>query len=155
VYYKFGYAASRATLNMLYKVSVDYEALDALDELPRDAVVSLPGEPPVKRRLRAARLCWRRRLDLATPWANGPRAFPLEYVFQGVRLVLHSSTVSRAAATITVLEQYVQLITRNGVTQGVFPEGGLTRDGRLRTGKVGSSTTCWVSRATRTSNGDW
>src|SRR5678815_1543038 len=38
-YYKFGYAASRATLNVLYKVSVDYEALGELDELPRDAVV--------------------------------------------------------------------------------------------------------------------
>jgi glycerol-3-phosphate O-acyltransferase len=38
-YYKFGYAASRATLNMLYKVSVDYQALDELDQLPRDAVV--------------------------------------------------------------------------------------------------------------------
>jgi glycerol-3-phosphate O-acyltransferase len=37
----------------------------------------------------------------------------------------------------TVLEQYVRLITRNGVTQGIFPEGGLTRDGRIRAGKVG------------------
>jgi glycerol-3-phosphate O-acyltransferase len=36
-----------------------------------------------------------------------------------------------------VLERYVQLITRNGVTQGVFPEGGLTRDGRLRPPKLG------------------
>ena len=31
----------------------------------------------------------------------------------------------------------MQLITRNGVTQGIFPEGGLTRDGRLRAAKVG------------------
>lgn len=29
------------------------------------------------------------------------------------------------------------LITRNGVTQGVFPEGGLSRDGALRPGKIG------------------
>jgi glycerol-3-phosphate O-acyltransferase len=36
-----------------------------------------------------------------------------------------------------VLERYVQLITRNGVTQGIFPEGGLTRDGALRPAKVG------------------
>jgi glycerol-3-phosphate O-acyltransferase len=36
-----------------------------------------------------------------------------------------------------VLERYVQLITRNGVTQGIFPEGGLTRDGRLQPAKVG------------------
>jgi glycerol-3-phosphate O-acyltransferase len=36
-----------------------------------------------------------------------------------------------------VLEQYVRLITREGVTQGIFPEGGLTRDGRFRPGKIG------------------
>ena len=36
-----------------------------------------------------------------------------------------------------VLERYVQLITRNGVTQGIFPEGGLTRDGKLRPPKIG------------------
>ena len=36
-----------------------------------------------------------------------------------------------------VLERYVQLITRNGVTQGIFLEGGLTRDGRFREPKLG------------------
>jgi glycerol-3-phosphate O-acyltransferase len=36
-----------------------------------------------------------------------------------------------------VLERYVQLITANGVTQGIFPEGGLTRDGKLRPPKLG------------------
>ena len=37
----------------------------------------------------------------------------------------------------TVLRRYLQLITRHGVTQGIFPEGGLTRDGALRAPKVG------------------
>jgi glycerol-3-phosphate O-acyltransferase len=37
----------------------------------------------------------------------------------------------------TVLERYVQLITRNGVTQGVFIEGGLSRDGAFRPPKLG------------------
>jgi 1-acyl-sn-glycerol-3-phosphate acyltransferase len=36
-----------------------------------------------------------------------------------------------------VLRRYLQLITRRGVTQGIFPEGGLTRDGALRAPKVG------------------
>jgi glycerol-3-phosphate O-acyltransferase len=36
-----------------------------------------------------------------------------------------------------VLERYVQLITREGVTQGIFLEGGLTRDGRLQSPKIG------------------
>src|SRR4051812_16420800 len=37
----------------------------------------------------------------------------------------------------TVLRRYLQLITRRGVTQGIFPEGGLTRDGALRPPKAG------------------
>ena len=36
-----------------------------------------------------------------------------------------------------MLFRSVQLITRNGVTQGIFPEGGLTRDGKLRPPKIG------------------
>ena len=36
-----------------------------------------------------------------------------------------------------MLERYVQLITKQGVTQGIFLEGGLTRDGRLRAPKIG------------------
>jgi len=36
-----------------------------------------------------------------------------------------------------VLRRYLQLITRRGVTQGIFPEGGLTRDGALRSPKAG------------------
>jgi len=36
-----------------------------------------------------------------------------------------------------VLRRYLQLITRHGVTQGIFPEGGLTRDGALRPPKIG------------------
>jgi glycerol-3-phosphate O-acyltransferase len=36
-----------------------------------------------------------------------------------------------------VLARYVSIATMEGVTQAVFPEGGLTRDGRLRPAKLG------------------
>ncbi len=36
-----------------------------------------------------------------------------------------------------VLARYVAMATREGVTQAVFPEGGLSRDGKLRTPKLG------------------
>jgi 3-oxoacyl-[acyl-carrier-protein] synthase II len=36
-----------------------------------------------------------------------------------------------------VLERYIQLITRHGVTQGIFLEGGLSRDGRIQPAKTG------------------
>jgi len=36
-----------------------------------------------------------------------------------------------------VLERYVQMATEGGVPQAIFPEGGLSRDGRLREPKLG------------------
>ncbi len=36
-----------------------------------------------------------------------------------------------------VLSRYVQMATEAGVTQAVFPEGGLSRDGKLRPAKLG------------------
>ena len=66
-------------------------------------------------------------------WA---RVFPLEYVFKSFGSYFVRRRY-REPLYHTVLERYVQLITRNGVTQGIFPEGGLTRDGRLRGAKIG------------------
>ncbi len=66
-------------------------------------------------------------------WA---RVFPLEYIFKrfGAYFIRRRF---REPLYHTVLERYVQLITRNGVTQGIFPEGGLSRDGKLRPAKIG------------------
>ena len=36
-----------------------------------------------------------------------------------------------------VLERYIHMATKEGVCQAVFPEGGLSRDGRLKTPKLG------------------
>src|SRR5688572_19398582 len=66
-------------------------------------------------------------------WA---RAFPLEYLFKAFGAYFVRRRY-REALYHTVLERYVQLITRQGVTQGIFLEGGLTRDGLLRPTKIG------------------
>jgi glycerol-3-phosphate O-acyltransferase len=135
-YYKFGYAASRATLDFLYKVSVDYEDLDALNRLPRDAeVIYLANH---RSNADYVLLAYVLAGDVSISYAVGEwaRAFPLEYVFKSFGSYFIRRRY-REPLYHTVLEQYVQLITRNGVTQGIFPEGGLTRDGRLRPGKIG------------------
>jgi glycerol-3-phosphate O-acyltransferase len=66
-------------------------------------------------------------------WA---RVFPLEYLFKSFGSYFIRRRY-REPLYHTVLERYVQLITRNGVTQGLFPEGGLSRDGKLRPAKIG------------------
>ena len=135
-YYKFGYAASRATLNMLYKVSVDYEDLAALDALPSDSVVIYLANH--RSNADYVLLAYVLAGDVSISYAVGEwaRAFPLEYVFKSFGSYFIRRRY-REPLYHSVLEEYVQLITRNGVTQGIFPEGGLTRDGTLRPGKVG------------------
>jgi glycerol-3-phosphate O-acyltransferase len=135
-YYTVGFAASRATLDMLYKVSVDYEDLTALDRLPRDSVVIYLANH--RSNADYVLLAYVLAGDVSISYAVGEwaRAFPLEYVFKSFGSYFIRRRY-REPLYHAVLEQYVQLITRNGVTQGIFPEGGLTRDGRLQPGKVG------------------
>jgi len=135
-YYKFGYATSRATLNMLYKVSVDYEDPASLDALPGDSVVIYLANH--RSNADYVLLAYVLAGDVSISYAVGEwaRAFPLEYVFKSFGSYFIRRRY-REALYHAVLEQYVRLITRNGVTQGIFPEGGLTRDGRLQPGKIG------------------
>jgi glycerol-3-phosphate O-acyltransferase len=66
-------------------------------------------------------------------WA---RTFPLEYIFKSFGAYFIRRRF-REKLYHTVLERYVQLITREGVAQGIFLEGGLTRDGKLSRAKIG------------------
>jgi glycerol-3-phosphate O-acyltransferase len=135
-YYRAGYVASRAVLNFLYKVSLDYEDLSALEALPDDSVVIYL----INHRSNAdyVLLAYVLAGDVSISYAVGEwaRAFPLEWVFKSFGSYFIRRRY-REPLYHTVLERYVQLITRNGVTQGIFPEGGLTRDGRLRPAKIG------------------
>jgi glycerol-3-phosphate O-acyltransferase len=135
-YYRFGYTVSRVLLNLFYKVSVDYARPDPFRGLPRDSIVIylMNHRSNADYVLVAYALAG----DVSISYAVGEwaRAFPLEYIFKSFGAYFIRRRY-REPLYHAVLESYVQLITRNGVTQGIFPEGGLTRDGRLRPAKVG------------------
>ena len=136
MYYQFGYAVSRALLAAFYKVSVDYVRRASIEELPRESIVVYL----MNHRSNADFLVASYALagDVAISYAVGEwaRVFPLEYLFKSFGSYFIRRRY-REPLYHCVLERYVHLITRNGVTQGIFPEGGLTRDGHLRTAKVG------------------
>jgi glycerol-3-phosphate O-acyltransferase len=135
-YYSIGYVLSRLVLNLLYKVSVDYEDLPALERLPDDSVVIYLSNH--RSNADYVLLAYVLAGDVSISYAVGEwaRAFPLEYVFKTFGSYFIRRRY-REPLYHCVLERYVQLITRNGVTQGIFPEGGLTRDGKLRPAKIG------------------
>ena len=135
-YYRLGYGVARLLLPLLYKVSVGHEPRAALNAIPRDSVVVylMNHRSNADYVLVAYVLSGRVHVSYAVgEWA---RVWPLETLFKS----FGSYFVRRRYPETLyhkVLERYVQLITRHGVTQGVFIEGGLTRDGAFRPPKLG------------------
>jgi glycerol-3-phosphate O-acyltransferase len=135
-YYQIGYRAAGWLLHLFYKTSVDFEDARAKERLPRDAVLVYV----MNHRSNADYILVSYALagQVAISYAVGEwaRAFPLELAFKAFGSYFIRRRY-REPLYHSVLERYVQLITREGVTQGIFVEGGLTRDGKLRAPKVG------------------
>ena len=135
-YYKLGYNLAKILVNLLYKVSVDYQDERALEGIPkRDVVVYLMNHRSNADYVVVAYVL-ARGVHVSYAVGEWARAWPLEYVFKSFGAYFIRRRF-REPLYHTVLERYVQLITRNGVTQGIFPEGGLSRDGKLRPPKLG------------------
>ena len=135
-YYRFGYLSSRAVLNMLYKVSAEHHPAWSGGPLPRDAIVVYLMNHRSNADYVLVGYVLSGRVAISYAVGEWARAFPLEYLFKSFGSYFIRRKY-REPLYHCVLEQYVQLITREGVTQGIFPEGGLTRDGKLRPGKIG------------------
>ncbi|HEY2375820.1 MAG TPA: 1-acyl-sn-glycerol-3-phosphate acyltransferase [Gemmatimonadaceae bacterium] len=135
-YYQLGYRAAGWLLDLFYKVSVEYADRARQEQLPRDAVLVYL----MNHRSNADYVLVSYALagDVAISYAVGEwaRAFPLEHLFKAFGSYFVRRRY-REALYHAVLERYVQLITRQGVTQGIFLEGGLTKDGKLRPPKIG------------------
>lgn len=135
-YYKLGYNLSKLLLNMLFKVSVEHQDSEALGRIPKhDMVVYLMNHRSNADYVVVAYVLAH---GVAVSYAVGEwaRVWPLETVFKSFGSYFIRRRY-REPLYHAVLERYIQLITLNGVTQGIFLEGGLSRDGRFRPAKIG------------------
>jgi len=135
-YYRIGYNLSRLLINLLYKASIEYRDQEALDRIPREDVVVYLMNHRSNADYLVLAYVQARVVSISYAVGEWARTWPLEYVFKSFGSYFIRRRY-REPLYHTVLERYVQLITRNGVTQGLFPEGGLTRDGGLRPPKIG------------------
>ncbi len=144
-YYKVGYNVARILIRLLYRVSSEYQDVEALNAIPKhDVVVYLMNHRSNADYVVVA-YALARSVSISYAVGEWARVWPLEYVFKSfgayfIRKSFGAYFIRRGYREPlyhTVLERYVQLITRNGVTQGIFLEGGLTRDGAFRQAKIG------------------
>jgi len=134
-YYKIGLVVSRALLDLFYKVSVEF-ANQRPVELSRDSIVIYLMNHRSNADYVLIGYILSGRVAISYAVGEWARVFPLEYIFKSFGAYFIRRKY-RERLYHTVLERYVQLITRNGVTQGIFLEGGLSRDGKLGKAKVG------------------
>lgn len=135
-YYKLGYNIARLLSGLLYRVTSEYQDRRSLNAIPRrDVVLYLMNHRSNADYVIVAYVL-AHGVSISYAVGEWARVWPLEYVFKsfGAYFVRRGF---REPLYHTVLERYVQLITCNGVTQGIFLEGGLTKDGLFRPPKLG------------------
>ncbi len=135
-YYKLGYNIARLILSLLYRVTSEYVDVESLKQIPKsDVVIYLMNHRSNVDYVVVAYVL-ARGVSISYAVGEWARVWPLEYVFKsfGAYFIRRGF---REALYHTVLERYVQLITRNGVRQGIFLEGGLSRNGSLQPAKLG------------------
>lgn len=135
-YYKIGLVVSRLVLNFFYKVSAEYAGRTSQGTLPRDAIVIYLMNHRSNADYVLVGYVLSGQVAISYAVGEWARTFPLEYIFKSFGAYFIRRKY-REKLYHTVLERYVQLITRNGVTQGIFLEGGLSRDGKLGKAKIG------------------
>jgi glycerol-3-phosphate O-acyltransferase len=136
LYFRLGYGIARWFVRLLYRVRLGYsdeEGLAALD--PNSTVVFLINH---RSNMDYILLSYLAAEKAALSYAVGEwaRIWPLQTLIRsmGAYFVRRNS---KDPLYRKVLERYVAMSTAAGVTQAVFPEGGLSREGTLRKPRLG------------------
>lgn len=134
--YRFGKKAASVLLRTFYRVRIGRSAEAQLNRIPRNAsVVYVMNHRSNADYLLVAFLLANR---VAISYAVGEwaRIWPLERLFKSFGSFFVRRKF-RDPLYHAVLERYVQRAVEAGITQGIFIEGGLSRDGALQPPKLG------------------
>ena len=136
VYFRLGYWLARNVARTLYRVRLGYADEPGLAGIPADATVVFVMNHRSNMDYILVSYLAAERAALSYAVGEWARIWPLQTLIRsmGAYFVRRNS---RDALYRKVLERYVAMATRAGVTQAVFPEGGLSRDGKLRPPKLG------------------
>jgi len=135
-YFRIGYGLARNLARSLYRVRLGYSDEAGLSQVgPKATVVFLMNHRSNMDYILVGYLA-AEKAALSYAVGEWARVWPLQTLVRsmGAYFVRRNS---RDALYRTVLGRYVAMATEAGVTQAVFPEGGLSRDGNLRPPKMG------------------
>ncbi len=135
-YYQLGMPLARAAIHLFYRPVIDDAALRKLAALPEGVTQVFVLNHRSNFDYVVAGWALARRVAISYAVGEWARVFPLDVLFKAFGGFFVRRGFPDPVYHV-VLRRYLQLIARRGVTQGIFLEGGLTRDGALRPPKVG------------------
>ena len=136
LYFQVGYWLAKSFAKLLYRVRLGYTDTEALAAVnPKSSIVFVMNHRSNMDYVLVAFLA-AERVALSYAVGEWARIWPLQQLIRsmGAYFVRRSSGDPLYRM---VLQRYVQMATEAGVPQAVYPEGGLSIDGRLRPPKLG------------------
>jgi glycerol-3-phosphate O-acyltransferase len=136
MYFRVGYWIGKKLSQSLYRVRIGYTDDAGLAAIPEDATVVFVMNHRSNMDYIIASYLAAERAALSYAVGEWARVWGLQQLIRtmGAYFVRRNS---KDELYRRVLERYVAMATEAGVTQAVYPEGGLTRDGLLREPRFG------------------
>jgi len=136
LYFRAGYWLAGRLARLMYRIRVVFADSDRLSKIDPEATVVFVMNHRSNMDYVLAAFLAAEQTTLSYAVGEWARIWPLQQLVRamGAYFVRRNS---KNPLYRRVLERYVNMATREGVCQAVFPEGGLSRDGRLREPKLG------------------
>jgi glycerol-3-phosphate O-acyltransferase len=136
VYFRVGYWIARRVARLVYRVRVGFHDEDRLASVNPDSTVVFVMNHRSNMDYILVAFLAAEKTALSYAVGEWAQIWPLQTLVRAMG-AFFVRRGSGDALYRRVLERYVQMATRGGVCQAVFPEGGLTRDGATREAKLG------------------
>ncbi|MEO8202671.1 MAG: 1-acyl-sn-glycerol-3-phosphate acyltransferase [Betaproteobacteria bacterium] len=136
LYFRIGYWVGRRVAQALYRVRLGYVDTEGLARIDPDATVVFVMNHRSNMDYILAGYLAADQAALSYAVGEWARIWPLSHLIRsmGAYFVRRNS---KDELYRKVLERYIAMATEAGVPQAVFPEGGLSRDGRMREPRLG------------------
>lgn len=136
IYFRVGYSIARAVARFLYRVRLGYADERTLAGVAPDTTVVFVMNHRSNMDYVLVAFLAAERTALSYAVGEWARIWPLQQLIRsmGAYFVRRNSD---SPIYRRVLERYVHMATEAGVAQAMYPEGDLSRDGRLREPKLG------------------
>lgn len=136
VYFRLGYWIARQAARSLYRVRLLDDTATPPASVPANVTVVFLMNHRSNMDYVLVSYLAAERTALSYAVGEWARIFPLQTLFRAMGAYFIRRD-SKNPLYRKVLERYVAMATGGGVTQAVYPEGGLTRDGKLRPPRLG------------------